>query len=406
MPHDERTFLGPAYPAALRLLVDRALGEPRPVPRDASPGGPIHDRISRPADRDPGLVVSRGIEAENAEVEVVSPEEYWTKALAHRWLCIGPWADLADREELTEKLESRLLTAYRDQYQCTPLPHDLLGLVRLHHGRRPEDELPEWLETVRESLLSAPTAGEAMRCRAAHRAAAMLRCVEGACSETGTGIVELFADIFALSLAAKHDLERALERAGREGKSIAAIVKEMSDSGGTTVEMILPRLRHSGVRLEDFPSNRHEAVLALARRRQPVAWESFLDSAPGVTPAAQGETVPTARIARGPGRPHEPAADDAIADPVQAYRGGVRHSPISTSPVCYESVGKGRSSARRTGSKPRVADGAPARTPRLSQSRLPSSGWTRPTTDSETSSPMTRDARWRRTRPFVSAKQT
>ena len=320
MPHDESKFLGPAYPAALRVLVDRALGKPRPVPRDAPPGGPIHERISAPGHGDAGLVVSNGVEAEGADAEEVSPGEYWTRALAHRWLCIGPWADLSGHEERMAELESQLLTVYREQYQCAPLPHDLLALVRLHHGRRPDDELPEWLESIRESLLSAPTAGEAMRRRAAHRAAAMLCCVEGTCSEVGAAVVELFSDIFALSLAAKHDLERALERAGREGKSTAAIVKEMSDSGETTVEMILPQLRHSGVRLEDFPSNRHEAVLAFVRSRQPVAWERFLDSSSGVTSASQSEAVPTTRVIRGPDRPHEPAADDAIADPVQAYR--------------------------------------------------------------------------------------
>lgn len=272
---------GRTYPAALRLLVGRALGGPGPVPREAPPGGPLTARIEPQSSLGRSPVTCRAVTGEVPGAEEIDDLDYWSRALAHRLLCVGVFIDLAGVEmndSVRQALEGEILVCHRERYGSTPLSHDLLDLLRLHHRRRPEDDAPTRLDSVRADLITTPTLGELLRRRARHRAETVQSCIEGNLSQTGLSLVELFTDVFALCVADRIDLDAAQRIAQDHGGSIARAMNALSDDGTTTVERLLPHLLRSGISLDDFAPASRDAARRLARRRGTVAWETFLDA--------------------------------------------------------------------------------------------------------------------------------
>lgn len=328
MPSEDNP--GRTYPAALRLLLGRALGGPGPVPRDPPPGGPLTARLKPQSSLNRSLVTCKAVTGEVPAAEEIDHLDYWSRALAHRLLCVGVLIDLAEVEmddSGRKTIEGKLLVFHRDRYGSTPLSHDLLDLLRLHHRRRPEDEAPTRLESVRADLITAPTLGELLRRRARHRADAVQSCIEGSVSQTGLSLVELFTDVFALCAADRIDLDNAQQIVQEHGGSIARAMNALSDDGTTAVERLLPYLLRPGISLDDFAPAGRDAAVSLARRRGTVAWEAFLDAPAEELPSSgvdeagtKTDSVPSSPGPTDGADASQTQGSATVEDPVVMYR--------------------------------------------------------------------------------------
>lgn len=342
MASDPTQLISPTYGADLRALVDRALGEPTPVPAEPVPGGTIGERLKAPPPAvAPPLFTCEGIaspETGSSELRIIAGPDYWALALAHRLLVLGPLLDLAGLElKPDERLrtERRLLDVYDRRYHRVPLPPDVLATIREVASAAPMERLPAWLDAAREEVTSAATIEDAASARPSLRLDALRRGAVGSWGERTVAVAELMTDVLLLCRAASEDVERAIRLRDRVGGSVALALESLDEARDTTFERVLPLLLRPAVTEEHLADHERDAILAFAERRLPRWREGLLFARPArLAVRIQRITGPRESRSTTPEAGEGARSGETAAECYRRIRGALEERIISRSELC------------------------------------------------------------------------